>query len=133
MQALCPMPRVLYAEDNDISRELTVTALAAAGLEVDAVVCGQAACDAFAAAFDEGRPYALLLLDVHMPDMTGFTVARTVRAHPQGASARIVFLTGSVGEDEVEGADTLDVDLTLIKPVTRKKLALLLALLPASS
>ena len=126
-------PRVLYAEDNDISRDLTQAVLMAAGLDVVAVGWGQAGCDAFGQAAAEQRPFALVLLDMHMPDMTGLAVARAVRAHPQGADVPIVFLTGSVADGDEPAPDELRITLTLLKPVTRTKLATLLGLLEPQS
>lgn len=118
--------RTLYVEDNDITRELTTTVLEAAGLLVEAAAGGREACAAFSRAVAAGRPHELVLLDIQMPDMNGFEVARYVRSYPVAASVHVVLLTASLVSTSEPQQDGLRISATLIKPVTRKKLSELL-------
>src|SRR5688572_9499305 len=40
------------------------------------------------------REFALILLDVNMPDMDGFETARMIREHPRWERTPIIFVTG---------------------------------------
>jgi two-component sensor histidine kinase/DNA-binding response OmpR family regulator len=62
--------------------------------------------------------FALLILDVHMPDVTGFELARIIKARKKYANMPIIFLTAHYNEDQhvIEGYTTGAVDY-LNKPV----------------
>lgn len=62
--------------------------------------------------------FALLILDVRMPGMTGFELAKIIKARKKNAGIPIIFLTAYYNEDQhvVEGYDTGAVDY-LHKPV----------------
>jgi two-component system, NtrC family, sensor kinase len=66
------------------------------------------------------REFAVLLLDVNMPDMDGFTVAEQARRQPLGKALPIVFVTASDKTDQgmLRGYDSGAVDF-LYKPVQR--------------
>ncbi|MFT3953219.1 MAG: response regulator [Piscinibacter sp.] len=86
--------RVLLAEDNPINREVAVELLAGAGLLVDTAEDGRRAV-AMAAAGD----YALVLMDMQMPELDGLAATRAIRA-AQGAAMPIVAMTANAfGED----------------------------------
>lgn len=46
------------------------------------------------------EPISLILMDMEMPVMDGYTAARSIRKLPNGKDVPIVALTGHVGEDE---------------------------------
>ena len=62
--------------------------------------------------------FALLILDVRMPDVTGFELARIIKARKKYANVPIIFLTAHYNEDQhiIEGYTTGAVDY-LNKPV----------------
>jgi PAS domain S-box-containing protein len=62
--------------------------------------------------------FALLILDVRMPDVTGFELARMIKARKKYANVPIIFLTAHYNEDQhiIEGYTTGAVDY-LNKPV----------------
>jgi two-component sensor histidine kinase/DNA-binding response OmpR family regulator len=62
--------------------------------------------------------FALLVLDVHMADVTGFELARIIKARKKYANVPIIFLTAHYNEDQhiIEGYTTGAVDY-LNKPV----------------
>jgi PAS domain S-box-containing protein len=62
--------------------------------------------------------FALLILDIRMPGMTGFELAQMIRARNKSASVPIIFLTAFYGEDQhvIEGYETGAVDY-VTKPV----------------
>ena len=62
-----------------------------------AVESGRAALDEMVLAAAAGRPFWLVLLDAHMPEMDGFTVAEEIRRTPEISGATIMMLS-SVGE-----------------------------------
>jgi PAS domain S-box-containing protein len=62
--------------------------------------------------------FALLILDIRMPDVTGFELAQMIKARKKSANVPIIFLTAYYNEDQhiIEGYDTGAVDY-LNKPV----------------
>jgi CheY-like chemotaxis protein len=80
---------VLIADDDELMRSLTAATLDNEGFETIAVANGQEAIAALARV----QPN-LLLLDVDMPVMDGFTACERIRAMPVGGDLPIVIVTG---------------------------------------
>src|SRR5262249_10544636 len=79
--ALRDMP-VLVVDDNQTNRAILIQLFRNWGMRPTAVAGGVAALSALKAAAVGGRPIPLVLLDVQMPEMDGFTVAELIRQEP---------------------------------------------------
>jgi two-component system, OmpR family, response regulator len=93
-------PRVLVVDDEEHITELVAMGLGYNGFKVDRVASGRAALDAVG----RQRP-DLIVLDVMLPDLDGFEVARRLR-ESEGAGTRvpIIFLTArDTTADKVQG------------------------------
>ena len=107
--------RVLLAEDSLDNRELIQTVLRIAGAEVETAENGREAVEkAEAAAFD------LILMDVNMPEMNGFTATRLLRDH--GYAQPILALTANAMVDENDECLQAGCNEHLSKPITRSRL-----------
>ncbi|WP_166986836.1 response regulator transcription factor [Canibacter zhoujuaniae] len=90
-------PRILIVDDEPSIRELLMTSLRFAGFGVRAVVNGA---QTISAVLEEEPD--LILLDVMLPDMSGFSV--TERLREAGYTSPILFLTAKDDvEDKVKG------------------------------
>lgn len=114
--------KVLLAEDEKRMNRALCELLRQEGYDVDSVENGADALDAI-----ESGVYDMIVLDVMMPSMNGFDVARKARA--SGVRTPILMLTAkSELDDKVEGLDS-GADDYLTKPfMTRELLARLRAL-----
>jgi signal transduction histidine kinase len=79
------------------------------------------------------QEFAVILLDVHMPGMDGFEVARLVREHPRMERTPIIFVTGvHVSElDRLKGYEVGAIDyiaVPVVPEILRSKVALLVEL-----
>jgi len=95
-----PDPYVLVVDDEEHITELVAMGLGFNGFETERVSSGRAALDAVA----KRRP-DLIVLDVMLPDLDGFDVAKRLR-QSEGAGTRvpIIFLTArDTTQDKVEG------------------------------
>jgi two-component system, OmpR family, response regulator len=93
-------PYVLVVDDEEHITEMLAVGLGFNGFEVDRAASGRGALDAIAA-----RRPDLVVLDVMLPDLDGFEVARRLR-QVEGAGRRvpIIFLTArDATQDKVEG------------------------------
>jgi signal transduction histidine kinase/DNA-binding response OmpR family regulator len=109
-------PRVLLADDNADMREY-VQRLLAMRYEVEGFPDGQAALEAA-----RRRRPALLLADVMMPRLDGFTLLRELRADPQLRTIPVILLSARAGEESrVEGLEA-GADDYLIKPFSAREL-----------
>ena len=118
-----PPRRVLVIEDNDDAREMLRNLLRLFGHEV------HEACDG-AMGLEEARrlrPDAALI-DIGLPGMDGYEVARRIRADLPGA--RLVALTGYGQPEDRERALAAGFDVHLVKPVDPDQLQRLLAARP---
>ena len=77
-----------------------------------------------------GRPFAAILMDLHMPGLDGLAAARAIRAHEAetgGPAAAIVALTADVLPETRAAARAAGIDSILDKPVSPDSLRRLLA------
>jgi CheY-like chemotaxis protein len=117
-----PLLRVLCVDDNrDFADSLGVL-LGLSGFAARPYYDGRSAL----AALDEYRPDACLV-DLTMPGMDGFEVARGVRAWAGGRKVPLVAVTGLGDDDTRRRAVEAGFDLHLVKPVNPDRLTLLLA------
>ncbi|HSK80683.1 MAG TPA: response regulator, partial [Thermoanaerobaculia bacterium] len=81
--------RLLVIEDNDIERESIVTLLEHDDIEITAVATGA---EAMAALLD--RTFDCCVVDLRLPDMTGFELLEKVQAEPALRDVPVVVYTG---------------------------------------
>ena len=74
--------RVLVVDDNATNRLILRHQLDAWKMRVETAAGGEEALGMLQTAAETGRPYHLALLDVQMPEMDGWTLARTIQGEP---------------------------------------------------
>jgi len=106
-----PRARVLLVEDDDAVATVVGRLLESESLQVVRVAEGAAALDAVAA-----QPFALVVLDIGLPDMDGFNVLARMRELRPAATLPIVIVTGSDAEHDVVRGFDLGVNDYITKP-----------------
>jgi CheY-like chemotaxis protein len=122
-----PPVRILIVDDNYINRRILTEQLMRWGAEPHAVEHGRGALDVLSAAARARRPFPVVLLDMHMPEMDGAAVAREIRRRPELAGAVIAVLTSSALPGEAAHLRSLGVDGCLSKPFRHEELFRLVA------
>jgi two-component system cell cycle response regulator DivK len=105
--------RILIVEDKATSRELLRNILEPRGYEVIEAVDGL---DGLTKAF-EHQPN-LILLDLHMPQLSGMEVLGRLRADPRFHATPVIALTASAMQGDRERALAAGFDGYLTKPVS---------------
>ena len=114
--------RVLVVDDNQTNRRILDRLLARWGMKV---VCVKGAAEALAelgAAHVSGNPYRLILTDMHMPGMDGFSLVEKVRATPGLATATIMMLSSAGRRGDLARCQQLGLSASLTKPVRQNEL-----------
>ncbi|MDR1659237.1 MAG: response regulator, partial [Desulfovibrio sp.] len=108
--------RIMLAEDVEINREIALALLEHTGITIDFVCDGMEAVLKFSG--DPGR-YALILMDVHMPDVDGYEATRRIRASglPGADSVPIIAMTANVFREDMERCLASGMNGHLGKPV----------------
>jgi DNA-binding response OmpR family regulator/serine phosphatase RsbU (regulator of sigma subunit) len=86
-----PSADLLLVDDDEAKRYLIATWLRRAGHTVTEVATGQQALSGLGTA-------ELVLLDVNLPDMTGFEVCRQIKANPRTASIPVIQVSATATE-----------------------------------
>jgi signal transduction histidine kinase len=113
--------RVLVVDDNRDSADALALVLAADGYRVLVGYSGQQALDIA----QQSQPDAIIL-DIGMPDMTGYEVARRIRQQPWGRDALLVAMTGWGQAKDKERAKAAGFDRHFTKPLDPGELQKLL-------
>ena len=113
---------ILLVEDNELNREIAMTILHEYGFLVDIAENGAVAVEKVRTS-DPGR-YDLVLMDVQMPVMDGYTATRRIRAlkDPARAAVPIVAMTANVFEEERKQAFDCGMNGFLSKPIVVEEL-----------
>jgi PAS domain S-box-containing protein len=113
---------VLIVDDNATNRHILDVWLRSWHMKPAAVGDGLAALDALWHGAACGRPYALVLLDAHMPDVDGLALAAQIRQRGELSATRIVLLTSGDRPADLARCRELRVDAHLLKPVQQDEL-----------
>ena len=108
---------VLMAEDNDLNTEIAVEILTVAGLSIDCASNGREAVELFARSAPS--TYAMILMDMQMPVMTGCEAAAAIRnlPHPDAATIPIIALTANAFEEDIREALAAGMNAHVAKPI----------------
>ncbi len=107
---------VLIVDDNPLNQEMLRLLIEQAGLVVDVVGDGTAALQHL-----EGRgpdDYALIMMDMHMPEMDGATACAAIRRLPGWIDRPIVGITANVAPAELTAGLQAGMNEVINKPVT---------------
>jgi two-component system CheB/CheR fusion protein len=117
--------RILIVDDSTEAADSLALLLQVLGHQVMTVYDGP---DALAVALTF-RP-DIIILDIRMPKMDGYEVARQLRAMPEAASTVLVALTGFGRPEDIQRARDAGFDHHFLKPVEFTVITQFLARLP---
>jgi CheY-like chemotaxis protein len=114
--------RVLMAEDNPVNMMIAVAMLEEWGVQVTQASDGALALQAIQDAWEEGEPFDVVLMDLHMPVMSGEAAVRLLRAQAHLARLPVIALTAAALMSEREEALAAGMNAFLTKPIDASRL-----------
>jgi response regulator RpfG family c-di-GMP phosphodiesterase len=109
--------RILVVDDEPGLRHLCRHTLSDSDIVVDEAPTGTAGLEAAT-----GSSYDVVLLDVGLPDVSGFDVLRRLREIPGGKHQRVLLLSGAASADDLAKSLSAGADDYLCKPFTPAQL-----------
>lgn len=109
--------RILVVDDEQDLCDILLFNLSAAGYQAEAAYSAEEALQRIENSKSANRqPFDLLLLDVMMPGMSGFELARRLKADAPSQPTPIIFLTAKDSEDDTLHGFSLGADDYVTKP-----------------
>ena len=106
-----PAQRVLLVDDAEGAIQMMARLLTLAGYEVALAHEGEAAISAALHVAPQ-----MIVLDLNLPDMSGFDVARRLRQHRELDGVLLIALTGNSDEESRAAATAAGFDQYVVKP-----------------
>ena len=114
--------RALVLDDNPTNRRILEGFVLRMEMQPISVSTGEEALAALAAAHAAGRPLQLAILDVHMPGMDGFEVARRIREDDRFDELVLLTITSAGRPGDGALCERLRISSYLLKPITPTEL-----------
>ncbi len=114
--------RVLIVDDNATNGRFLHEQIVAWKMRSGTANTGSDALDCLRRAAQERDPYPLAIIDLDMPSMDGWALAREIKADPKIAGTRLILLAGlgqQISPEELRSADLTD---CCFKPVRQSRL-----------
>jgi CheY-like chemotaxis protein len=86
-------------------------------MESTSVESGAEAPEELSAAWDGGEPYELILIDLNMPGMDGFTLVERIRERSSFSAATIMMLSSGGNRGDAVRCQQLGMAAYLMKPI----------------
>lgn len=108
---------ILLAEDNELNWEIANELLSETGMELDWAQDGQICLDMFKKS-PEGH-YDAILMDIRMPNMTGYEATKAIRAlpRPDAASIPIIAMSADAFSEDVQRCLSCGMNAHIAKPI----------------
>ncbi|MFW5937121.1 MAG: response regulator [Desulfosalsimonas sp.] len=120
--------QLLIVDDNQANLDLLKNALYSAGLRVSDLRNGMEVVPTLQRAIVAGNPFDACIIDIHMPGMSGYEVARQVRASENSSISNLPLIAASyLVERDPELFAQAGFDQSLVKPIRRERLFQVLA------
>ncbi len=114
--------RVLIVDDNATNRLILEEMVRNWGMTAKTVPNAQAAMQMIRQAWRLGEPYRLVLTDINMPEVDGFTLAKWIKQEPDLGGTSIIVLTSGARPDDHRRAEQMGISAHLMKPVKQSEL-----------
>ncbi|HAV14139.1 MAG TPA: hypothetical protein DCX06_11705 [Opitutae bacterium] len=114
--------RVLIVDDNATNRDIYAQMCAGWGYRSALASNGQDALSMLESSIRDRDLYQLILLDYHMPGLSGIDLASLIRNRSELDDCRIILLSSALNRAEVEQASKFGISRALTKPVRRATL-----------
>ena len=109
--------RLLIVEDNDGVRKMLARTMELKGFDVQVAASGREALDKF-----EDFSPSVAIVDIGLPDLNGYELAREIRQMPEHRQLLLVALTGYGRDRDREKAMAAGFDIHLVKPLDPNEL-----------
>ena len=114
--------KVLVVDDNASCRQLLGQVLDTWQVEHTLVVDGPEAVQVLQEAVVQGKPYTIVLLDMHMPGMDGVQLTRLIRDDALLADTSLVLITSHGQRGDVNNIQQIGFNAYLTKPIDQSEL-----------
>jgi signal transduction histidine kinase/CheY-like chemotaxis protein len=114
--------KVVVVDDNRTNRRILEGMLKRWEMRATSVESGEEALAQLELAREAGDPYGLVLTDMHMPGMDGFTLVERIRQKPEPSTATIMMLTSAGHRGDAARCQALGVSAYLLKPIRQSEL-----------
>jgi CheY-like chemotaxis protein len=113
---------ILVVDDNQTNRRILDEMIRGWGIKPQTVDSGPRALAAMRNAAAVGRPFRLVLLDMMMPDMDGFTVAEQMARSTDLGGPALIMLSSAHKDETARRAKATGIARFLMKPVRQSEL-----------
>ncbi len=114
--------RILVVDDNATNRRILRETVEMWGGLVDCLEDAESAWNQLQAAHNDGRPYSLLLTDVHMPGTDGWQLVERLRRDPSLCELPVILLTSGHRLPERSSQLDFSTETCLLKPIKQSEL-----------
>ena len=114
--------RVLFVDDNPTNRTILEQQTLTAGMLPESVENGEQGLARLRMAAEMGAPFDVAILDMQMPGMDGWTLARHIKSDPTISSVPLMMLTSMSQRGDAQLAREVGFDAYLTKPIRQAHL-----------
>jgi len=114
--------RVLIVDDNSTNRQILKHQLGSWGMVYEEAASGPQALELLEAARRRNEPFQIAVLDLMMPEMNGFELARKIKTDPALAHMKLLMLTSFGERGYAATAREVGIAAYLTKPVRQSQL-----------